>query len=634
MEADIILQTFITCFHKVSLKLTFFKVVTDIPEDFTLEGEKFSSSDVELVTNAFPDIAMTAISHNAVGYIFAHNGHYSEALERSDQALALSQSTDFSIKVMARQAWISNAIGDHTSACEGCENVFALSKTAEDEADETKKKSIEVSLASIRQTYATALFALERHSEAIEAWERALADEFTTFIFSRLMQCYAAAGDYQGFISRLRKLDRDQRANWLNNLDMNNFDHEDERCFNHVAKAAGEKDVLVQVYREAIEAAKNWPFMAELLEIQARFRLAYALWRVFGDEDAAYRELNDAYDVLYSDGVSENDNETFEDILPILKIRVNKLFSELIFSRIHASPVRWVKRLLLQDLERVAKPPTATRGSGYELLGFTYSTLRAKAYLDHGRKKDALDILDPIFANSVAALRDDTGGNDAVSFRLLARILAYMSLDRPAQIAYSAQFSQVNPTFDHERVGPSMNGEDTARSTTEPKANETSITDRQGSEQVAGSADTKGAESTHRPSLEPSYEEDLEEGQGASCDGCRTSISRWTQSFYTCMVCADVDLCEACHAQQVARNNGQPFTFWYDYCGENHTYLKGPLEGWAGVKDGIMSIGEEKIKFEHWLGDVEREWHGLGVDLALKRRGTSALRHAVRIDEE
>ena len=100
------------------------------------------------------------------------------------------------------------------------------------------------------------------------------------------------------------------------------------------------------------------------------------------------------------------------------------------------------------------------------------------------------------------------------------------------------------------------------------------------------------------------------------------------------MVCANVNLCEACHAQQVARNNGEPFTFWYDYCGKDHTYLKGPLEGWAGVKDGIMSIKEEKIKFEHWLSDLEREWHDLGTGLALKRRATSAVRHVGTSDGE
>ena len=616
-------------------KLTVVKVVTDLPEDFSLEGSRFLLSDITLVTGAFPDIPMTAGAHYAVEYMLTLNDHYLEASQYSNKALTLSPSTHFTIKVMGRQALINHATKQHAAACENCENAFALSKTNEIEADEAQKKDLQAALAEMNKIYAAALFALNKYPEAIEAWERVLIDEFNTIVIDNLLECYNAAKDYQGFINRLKKLDADQRATWITN-----FGFEDERRFNYAAKITGDKDVLVQSYREAIEVVEKWPAVAELLEVQARFGLARAYWRVFEDEDAAYRELDRAYDILGSINISEDDGGRYS-FSQVLKGDVNKLFSELIFSRIHASPVKWVKRLLLEDLERVAKPPKAAKGSDVELRGFMYATLVAKAYLDHGRKKDALEILNPIFTNSVAALQDDTGANDSMSFRLLARVLAYMSLastslDQHALIAYSAQFSQVNPNFDHKRVGPNERNEDSDDGSAKDKANGNGTLDLQNGKQAETPAKSEANETTPESSLELSYEEDLQAGStemtGARCDGCGAGIWRWNQSFYMCMVCANVDLCEACYAQQVARNNGQPFDLWYDYCGKNHTYLKGPLEGWAGVKDGIMSIGEEKIKFEHWLSDVERDWHDLGVELALKRRATTPLPHVTVSD--
>ena len=564
---------------------------------------------------------MDATSHYAVGFILAENGHLPEALEHFHQALTLSKSTDFSIKVLDRQAWTSNAFEDYSAARASCEKALALSSNHESADDEVKQVARVRLLADLNISHATALSALKKHPEALEAWERVLVNEFTTMIFSRLIRSYAAAEDYQGLIDRLKRMDRDQRAEWVNSLYP-----EDERHLNHAAKVTGSAGLLIQAYREAIEAAERKNFSADLYEVQARYRLAHAYWRVFDNEDGAYRELDHAQSLLYPEDQSETDdtNDEQDPTKQWLQVTVNKLFSELVFSRIHASPVKWVKSLLLKELRKVAKPPMAAKGSWYELRGFNYSTLVAKAFLDHGRKEKTLEILNPIFADSVAALRDDTGDNDCASFRLLARVLAYMGRDRQAQIAYSAQFSSVNTEFEYIRVGPIEEDQNHTETRTERDTIADDSTQPQSTNYIRGIPEDEITKPISKDSSAHFYEEDLS-GAGVYCDGCHADISRWTQSFYMCMVCASVDICESCHAKQMARNEGQPFTFWYDYCGKNHTYLRGPLEGWAGVKNGIMTIGEEKIKFEHWLSDVEKEWQELGVGL-LSRRGTTPLR--------
>jgi hypothetical protein len=54
-------------------------------------------------------------------------------------------------------------------------------------------------------------------------------------------------------------------------------------------------------------------------------------------------------------------------------------------------------------------------------------------------------------------------------------------------------------------------------------------------------------------------------------------------------------------------NAGGKKTWWRSYCGQNHTYIKAPVEGWKGVKNGIMRIGNEQISFNDWLQSLKDE---------------------------
>jgi len=77
-------------------------------------------------------------------------------------------------------------------------------------------------------------------------------------------------------------------------------------------------------------------------------------------------------------------------------------------------------------------------------------------------------------------------------------------------------------------------------------------------------------------------------------------------------------------------NAGQKSSHWIEYCGRNHEYLQAPIEGWKGVEDGILAIGEERIEFTHWLEDVERDWASLGKKLHRPHIGESLSTEDVR----
>ena len=60
--------------------------------------------------------------------------------------------------------------------------------------------------------------------------------------------------------------------------------------------------------------------------------------------------------------------------------------------------------------------------------------------------------------------------------------------------------------------------------------------------------------------------------------------------------------------ERIAWNGGKPNTTnWYDWCGKDHAYVKGPIAGWRGVKNGVIRIGEEEIEFKEWLRSLKEE---------------------------
>ncbi|KAH7128114.1 hypothetical protein B0J11DRAFT_504607 [Dendryphion nanum] len=123
--------------------------------------------------------------------------------------------------------------------------------------------------------------------------------------------------------------------------------------------------------------------------------------------------------------------------------------------------------------------------------------------------------------------------------------------------------------------------------------------------ETAPETDADGTtEATAPDSNDPIADKDKEDicDYSIGCDGaCGTSISSWTQPIYLCLICPNVDLCEDCHTKRRVPGSDLP------YCAENHHYVKGPIKGWRGVKDGVIRIGEEEIKVKEWIRGLKEE---------------------------
>ncbi|KAL5416930.1 hypothetical protein PMIN06_008547 [Paraphaeosphaeria minitans] len=102
------------------------------------------------------------------------------------------------------------------------------------------------------------------------------------------------------------------------------------------------------------------------------------------------------------------------------------------------------------------------------------------------------------------------------------------------------------------------------------------------------------------------------------CGECTdsTSYHAWKgRTLYFCTICADACLCAPCYAKRQAYNDGTcspRATVGGEYCGPNHRYLKGPVEGWRGVTDGVVVLeGEDGVAFKEWLRVLkEVKWKG------------------------
>lgn len=58
--------------------------------------------------------------------------------------------------------------------------------------------------------------------------------------------------------------------------------------------------------------------------------------------------------------------------------------------------------------------------------------------------------------------------------------------------------------------------------------------------------------------------------------------------------------------RQRANNSGK-LDHWREFCGKDHTYIKAPVDGWKGVRNGVMRIGDERIDFKEWLRGLRDE---------------------------
>jgi hypothetical protein len=250
--------------------------------------------------------------------------------------------------------------------------------------------------------------------------------------------------------------------------------------------------------------------------------------------------------------------------------------------------------------------------------------------------------LQATFSGCVEALRDNSATNDGVSFRTLAKVLACVpGLHEEARIAATCQLSIIDMEIftkeikDATEPGPDPvpdNGDaqdnpaeeeksEQAAGSTEPKEvsdgtpdvvqNGVSKTLTNG-ETDAGTTPDPDPAAKENANAEPNEDdEDIDADQwGLTCNECSKAVSKWKQgALYLCYYCTELNLCEKCYDDKAARERGELPAHWRTLCPAGHRHIKAPVEGWKGVKAGVLRIGESKVPFRDWLAELEtKKW--------------------------
>ena len=466
----------------------------------------------------------------------------------------------------------------------------------------------------------------EEIEKAIRAFERASTFHSTADLSTdeTIMDWTASvligSEDMKGFVERVLSWDAKPCAAWmLEDIEYGGRHHTE---FQNAAKQEHRIHDMIACYKAAMEAITD---EGDALLIRVEF--ASMFWKALEDEDLAHDELRQ---------IMDSTNSSKHGIRA--RHRANLLLSEMMYGRIKLAPTVWMKRILAANLATFSEKDTENE---QDIWNIRPNISLASAYLSSNQLQEAAKLLDHTFSMCMDLLRDDVSWNDSTSLRLLAKLLACAGLQRDAMIAYSAGFSNLDAPSDEKDLDAKSPTEDVAVQTDFGDTSGTSEEDNSQKDTPGDSqseaqegekqpAEDKGKDATSekdgskdktegdiveiaRPKLQrliPEGQEELAPMPGGwTCDGCSKEFPYWVidEPLYLCLICRDIDLCKDCHAKRLKANEEGSNTR-VAYCGMNHDYVKGPIEGWGGIKEGIMTVLPEKINFHHWLTDLEERW--------------------------
>ncbi|KAI1841090.1 hypothetical protein JX266_012748 [Neoarthrinium moseri] len=380
-------------------------------------------------------------------------------------------------------------------------------------------------------------------------------------------------------------------------------------------KFTGQVDLLCQAYVEAMQKHESW---ADYF----RPKLAQLLKTVRGVDGYA-----EAKDLLQRSLTS-----SFSWMIPQASFQLSDILVEEF--RNTKDPAR--KFEAFKEMERLVTTVKESMGNEFDptqsqtTIPFALMTRQIKPLRFQ-------EILQATFQGCLVALRDEIAGNDSVSFRTLAKVLACVpGLQTEASIAATCQLyvvdmatykkeqrdsvSEGKPDSSGESKGPSEqenlqvsclpNGEDAAVT-----AESASTQDNAGVDAQEPVGDTEAIpppnpEAKELSREEQDSEEDLDSSASIQCGECSSWFSNWKDKpVYLCYYCTELTLCEKCYTEKINKENGKLPEPWRTLCPAGHKHIKAPAEGWNGVKDGVLRIGTSEIAFRAWLAELEaKKW--------------------------
>ncbi|KAJ6567106.1 hypothetical protein B0H19DRAFT_1067341 [Mycena capillaripes] len=539
------------------------EVVPEEPDggfDNGKEGER-TEKEILGIAEAFANIPRDGHPRWAIGALLLASRHGAAALSQGQ--LGVSECTDLvwraeALDLVAQSLWSLGRYDEAYGLIDECLLIHNVPLKMHRDTLITRAR-IEVSLGKL--------------DEAAESYKQArLADLDTPADGSMLREefgVYSTKGSDAELMNVLKQWKPLERVAWMTwGCDDDSKDHD---RFQKAAERCGEVGFLIQVYEEVIAFLDALDSGAPI-----RIQLASVHYFIRRDIDAARAILDEVLDSVTTGKLYAFTNEEPSVVL----MQAVNFSADLIYEQFRSTGDRERKAQLLIEAHDLRQRPLAHSIRSPETVLTHQSITLARMTRKMGPVSEFHDLLDKIFHICYEALVDNVGWNDALNLNMMAETLWNLDpngFEKEARILVSAMFSQLDAA----------------------SGDASSTADEGGA-----SADGEGGKDDE---AEPTDDGELN-NLPYSCDGCDREFTRWSEPLYQCVICAFTFLCEDCW-QKRQESNGVKLT-GRSYCGSNHRYVKGPIEGWKGITKGVMTIeGEEPVKFKDWLDELkEKKW--------------------------
>ncbi|KAK0661719.1 hypothetical protein DIS24_g2303 [Lasiodiplodia hormozganensis] len=605
-----------------ALKLT--NILKDELKDV---GENPTAEQILLVSDAFPDLEKSSYAHRGIGLVMKAYDHWESALEQCKKSL----------ENPASQLEHFHALGSVSDAA------MQLAYTEENEGKKAEY---------IREIKETVTTMAEEFSQLVPQNEEKNTKIYMAQSFFSLSEAAVLEGDVETAISIfndqakalipddflpndiiakiMAKVIEQQRDDKLLEF-FASFREKDKLVwlayeatqgdFHRAAVKAGKRELVTETYERLIKMSMlNWN-----TDLGLRYWLASYYVTVEGNLGRAKELL-----VQLLEGSRKGEN-----IVEYIILESRALLAEVFMEQFRSTADAEEKASILDETMRLAFPTGYIRIEDFDPAMSNTALPAALMLRKMGPLRDFQSALNKSFDACIAGLTDNEGSNDSISVRFFAKVLACLpGLERDAQIASASQFYFLNPEFkpkeedsesestaDDEQK-PQTNGE-AADGTADPDASAADATSGQdrSAEGAAPNDETTGQSSAEDGNAPYG---DIDPEGTVFCNGCSRDICNPGEGpIYTCIICADTDLCADCYNKRVGWNKGEPVTDWQTYCGKDHHYVKSPADGWKGIKDGVIEIGGEKIEFSQWIKDVQHRWKAAWDDFWAKHEGVT-----------
>jgi tetratricopeptide (TPR) repeat protein len=590
--------------------------------------QEHAEGDILKVSIAFPEIPKTSQVLKAIGMVFYNFQNYSAALAQMNQSLEIATAiTDrfhalFWIGVI--QLDLSEKVDeeeqkDHVQKAYDAINASIALYESSDEVKKfagtedmkvvilfnlTNRARCEIKLGEIDKAIAS----MDEAYAVIGNVDAGLEEQFIDNITASLEK----TGDFEKLISVVGHFHKWDLLCWLGFPESNGHDR-----FQRAAWECKKQEFMIKKYEDMIVESDKYNAGAH-----ARSQLATIYHYVVPNLKESKRLLFEIMDGKKGTPFGDaGENFIFDTRLQLADVLLEQF-------RAATDPMQ--KIVLQGEMKTLALQDKVALRHDFNPYESQTTTSLALMTGKMGPTSEFQSLLDNTFREAINSLTDNQAWNDSGGFRILAKVLAFVpEMHRDAQIASSLQFSAVDEKIfkelDESRDGqasdtnikePLTNGH-----VTEPAVEEKEIIIREITEvniqpqEVSPNVQEIQVPTTTTEEATADITEDLNPYSSVICNGCQRIFNNWGNgAVYGCIECTDCDLCEDCFKKIDRCNKGEPWTEWKRYCGENHKYIRGPIAGWKGVKDGVIRIEKigdgqvEELNFGVWLDGLQDRW--------------------------